>query len=548
MATGASTANLAISLIDARLGVLPQSKRHAFITSLLGISHMVVAVNKMDLVDYSEDVFEGIRADYMAFSARLQIPDTTFIPISALEGDNVVEPSANMPWYRGGTILHHLESVQVASGTNLIDLRFPVQYVLRPNLDFRGYSGSVASGVLRRGAEVLCLPSGQRTRVKSIVTYDGELEEAFPPQAVTVVLEDKVDLSRGDMIVHPHNQPHVGGRVEAMMVWMDEEPAQPGGHYLVKQTTSTVPAVLTDILYSVDVNTLRRQETAGFQLNGIGRARLELMRPLMWDPYTLNRATGSIILIDRLSNRTVAAGMIIHREPSESTVHHLTTIPASRRAQVVPGNGSVARAEREALVGQKGAVVWLTGLSGSGKSTIAREVERRLTGAGRLAYVLDGDNMREGLCSDLGFSPEDRAENIRRVGEVAALFVDAGLVVVTAFISPYRADRQAARSKVPEGRFLEVSLDVPLEVCEERDPKGLYRKARSGEIREFTGIDAPYELPESPDLVLPTHELSLEDAVERILALLQERGLLHESALPGSDGGTSAGESLAATA
>jgi bifunctional enzyme CysN/CysC len=483
---------------------------------------MVVAVNKMDLVDYSEEVFDRICRDYTAFSTRLQIPDTTFIPISALKGDNVVEPSSNMPWYKGSPLLHHLETVHIASDTNLIDLRFPIQYVLRPDQGFRGYSGSVASGVIRKGDDIVCLPSRQRTRVQAIVTYDGELNEAFPPQAVTVVLEDNVDLSRGDMLVHPHNLPNAGNRVEAMLVWMDEQPGVAGADYLLKQTTNTVPAVLSQVLYTIDVNTLRRQQSRRFGLNEIGRATLELKRPLLWDSYNQNRATGSLILIDRLTNRTVAAGMIVNRKPAESGVDRLVTRPVPPPGDGAPGCGATSS--------KKGAVIWLTGLSGSGKSTIANEVVSRLAKAGRHAYVLDGDDLRTGLCADLGFSPEDRAENIRRAGEVAALFADAGIIVVTAFISPYAADRDRVRRRVPEGRFLEVHLDVPVEACEARDPKGLYGKARAGLLRGFTGIDAPYEAPEAPDLALATHRLSVEECADRVEVLLRARGIIRPEA------------------
>ena len=379
--------------------------------------------------------------------------------------------------------------------------------------------------------------------MRAITTYDGELEQAFPPQAITVVLEDEVDLSRGNMLVHPHNVPHSDGQIDVMLVWMGEEVGRPGDGYLVKHTTNTVPAVLTELRYSVDVGSLRRRPSEGFGLNEIGRATIELRRPLLWDAYAQNRATGSIILVDRTSNRTVAAGMIVHREPARRDSYRLLPQSSAQRKAVpangglapsngrlTPANGKIARAGLKAR--QKGAVVWLTGLSGSGKSTIARELEARLAKRGRSAYVLDGDSLRTGLCSDLGFSAQDRAENVRRAGEVAALLADAGIIVIGALISPYREGRDAARTKLPEGRFLEVFLDVPLEECERRDPKGLYRRARAGEIEGFTGIDAPYEAPESPELVLPTHQMTLEEAAKRLEALLGERGLLQEGPLP----------------
>ena len=526
MVTGASTADLAVVLLDARRGVLPQSKRHGFIASLLSVSHMVVAVNKMDLVEYSEDVFERVRAEYAAFAAKLQIRDTTFIPISALRGDNVVERSSRMPWYQGRPLLNHLETVHIASDQNLIDLRFPIQYVLPPYQDFRGYCGSVASGVLRKGDEVLGLPSGQRSRVRSIVTFDGDIDEAFPPQAVTVTLEDDIDLSRGDMLVHPHNLPSCEETIDTMIVWMDEAAGELGKQYLIKQTTRTVPAVLTKVHYAIDVNTLHRKQADRLMLNEIGRAVLELRRPLLTDAYAKNRATGSLILIDRITNRTVAAGMIVDRDSAIKPARSPYTKSSLPAAHVAIQSGNVLRSDREKLLRQKGAVVWFTGLSGSGKSTLARGIEMRLTKAGRLVFVLDGDNLRNGLCSDLKFSPEDRAENIRRAGEVAALFADAGVITLAAFISPYRADRDQVRNLLPEGRFFEIFVNVPLEICESRDPKGLYKKARAGQLRDFTGIDAPYEPPVCPDLTLATHQMSLDEAIRKVEALLKSSGII----------------------
>ncbi|MBI2955191.1 MAG: sulfate adenylyltransferase subunit CysN [Chloroflexi bacterium] len=529
MVTGASTADLAVILLDARHGALPQSRRHGFVASLLGVSHMVVAVNKMDLVGYSHDVFERVRVEYAAFAAKLQVHDTSFIPISALCGDNVVERSARMPWYQGSTLLNYLETVHIASDRNLIDLRFPIQYVLSAQQDFRGYCGSVASGVLRRGDEVLGLPSGQRTRIKTVVTFDGEIDEAYPPQAVTLTLEDDIDLSRGDMLVHPNNLPNLDETIDTMLVWMDEDASEAGKRYLIKQTTRMVPAVLTKVHYAIDVNTLHRKQSERLNLNDIGRAVMELRRPLLTDTYAKNRATGSLILVDRMTNRTVAAGMIIDRDPAVKSARSSFTVPPLKSAQFAERSGDVLRVDRERLLGQKGAVLWFTGLSGSGKSTLALAVEKRLMGEGRLAYILDGDNLRNSLCADLAFSPEDRAENIRRAGEVAALFADAGVITLAAFISPYRADRERVRGLLPEGRFFEIFLDVPLEICEGRDPKGLYRKARAGQLRDFTGFDAPYEPPVCPDLTLATHQLSLDEAIHRIEALLESRGIVETS-------------------
>ena len=524
MATSASTANLAIVLIDARNGVLTQSKRHGFIAALLGIPHVLVAVNKMDLVDYAEAVYERICAEYGNFAAKLNVRDLAFIPISALRGDNVVHPSSRMPWYQGVPLLTHLETVHVAGDRNLIDLRFPVQYVNRPTLDFRGYCGTVASGVVRVGDEITVLPSGKTSRVKQIVTFDGPLSYAFPPQSVTVCLEDELDIGRGDVLAHPRNLPHVARAVEAMVVWMSEQPLKCGQPYLVKHLTQTVRAIFTELVYRVDPNELHHERADALQLNEVGRVTLEAFRPIMCDEYARNRATGSFIVIDPVSNRTVGAGMIIERarHAAPGVPHAALAEPVSRN--ITAERSLVSAAAREAALRQRPATVWLTGLSGSGKSTIARAIEERLVRAGHACYVLDGDNIRHGLNRDLGFSAEDRGENIRRVAEVARLFNDAGLIVVTSFISPYRADRETARQIVGCGAFVEVFADAPLDVCEQRDPKGLYRKARAGQVEGFTGVSAPYEAPEHADLVLPTARLSVADAAALVLAELTRRG------------------------
>jgi bifunctional enzyme CysN/CysC len=518
MATGASTCNLAIILVDARHGVMTQTKRHSFIVSLLGIKHIVVAVNKMDLVDWSEEVYDKIRQDFNGFTARLNFVDVHFIPMSALKGDNVVDRSAHTPWYNGPTLLSHLENVNIASDRNLIDLRFPVQYVLRPNLDFRGFAGTVASGVIRKGDEIASLPSGRRSRVKSLGTQDGELEEAFAPMAVTVTLEDEIDASRGNMLVHPNNAPQIDNEFEAMLVWMHEGAAKKGGTYLVKHTTQQVPAVLTDVRYKVDVNTMRKvegsaQEAGPLGLNEIARVHLTLHRPLAFDSYRKNPATGSFVLIDRLTNATVAAGMITDRVTIPEKVS--ASAPVSRN--ITKEGNLVSLSDRENLLGQKGATFWLTGLSGSGKSTVAQAFEKRLIESGRPAFILDGDNIRHGLNRDLGFSMEDRKENIRRISEVAQLFNQAGIIVITAFISPYRQDRQSAREIIGAEQFVEIFVDTPLEVCEQRDPKGLYKKARSGEIPQFTGITDPYEAPAKPALHLRTEQLSPVQSVDLLM-------------------------------
>lgn len=521
MATGASNCSLAVVLIDARLGVIPQTRRHSFIASMLGIRHVVVAVNKMDLVDWAESVYDQIVADYNDAAARLGFADLHFIPLSALHGDNVVNGSEHMPWYQGSTLLHHLENVNIATDRNLIDLRLPVQYVLRPNLNFRGFAGTMASGALRVGDEVMSLPSRRRSRVKSLVSYDGELNEAYPPLSVTVTLEDEIDVSRGSMLVHPNNVPKIGHEFEAMLVWMNEDAARPGRTYLIKHTTNSVPATLSDLRYRVDVNTMRKTDATQLDMNEIGRVHLTLHRPIAYDDYTRNRYTGNFVLIDRLSNATVAAGMILDREVARSG-----TAPSALAQNIVRESSLVSRRDREQLLKQRGTTLWLTGLSGSGKSTVAKELEQRLLEMGRACYLLDGDNIRHGLNKDLGFSAEGRKENIRRIAEVAQLFNDAGLITITAFISPYREDRQMAREIVGADNFLEVHVSTPLEVCEQRDPKNLYKKARAGEIPQFTGISAPYEAPEDPAVDLDTSQLAVDESVDVLVKVLAERGVI----------------------
>jgi len=523
MATGASTANLAVILIDARHGVLAQTKRHSFIASLLGIKHIVVAVNKMDLVEFSQERFDQIREDYTDFAAKLEVSDIRFIPICAKDGDNIVERSSRMPWYQGTTVLNFLETVHIASDRNLIDLRFPVQYVTRPDLNFRGFAGTLASGIVRKGDEVMALPSGRRSRVKSIVTYDGELDEAFPPQAVTVTLEHEIDVGRGDMLVHPRNLPHREPTFEAMVVWMHPDGMRTGRQYLIKQSTNLVPGEAADVAYRIDVNTLHRQPAqGGLELNEIGRVSFRLTRPIFFDPYKNNRATGSFIVVDRKSNVTVGAGMILDRQPSE-----LAPSKKLERAHAQPNAvlSKVSAVAREKAFGHRAATVWLTGLPKSGKSTIAYALEEKLIGLGCKALVLDGHDLRAGLSRDLGFTADDRSENSRRASEVARICTDAGLLVIANFVSPYQTDRDLARETVGAERYLEVHVSTPVDVCAQRDP-ATYAKARSGELRNFTGVSAPYEPPAQPDLVLPHHELATEACVEKLVALLKARGIL----------------------
>ena len=502
MVTGASTADVALVLVDARNGVLEQSRRHAFIAALLGIPHLVVCVNKMDLVGWSQARFEEIREEFRTFAMKLDVHDLQFIPVSALLGDNVVDQSANLDWYDGRPLLHHLENIHIASDRNLIDARFPVQYVIRPQSgsdadlhDYRGYAGTVAGGIFKPGDEVVVLPSGFTSHIAEIVGPGGDpIPEAFPPQAVTITLTDDIDISRGDMICRPNNRPFVGQDIDATVCWFsDRSTLTPGARYLVRQTTRSVPATVELLEYRLDINTLHRDEDADrLELNEIGRVRLRSQAPLMFDVYRRNRTTGSLILVDPATNNTVAAGMVVSGEQA-------------RVASNVTWHENAVDRERRAA---SGATIWLTGLSGSGKSTVAVEIERRLIEAGRPAYLLDGDNLRHGLNADLGFGANDRAENVRRVGEVAKLFSDAGMVAVVSLVSPYRADRNRVRSAHEAAGlpFIEVFVDTPIEICEARDPKGLYAKARAGQIQGFTGVDDPYEPPSDPELVLrPGH-------------------------------------------
>jgi bifunctional enzyme CysN/CysC len=519
MVTGASTADLALVLVDARNGVVEQSRRHAFIASLLRIPHLMVCVNKMDLVGYDEAAFDRVVEEFTGFAAKLDIADTTFIPISALLGDNVVDRSENMPWYQGPTLLHHLEHVHIASDRNFRDVRFPVQWVVRPGTDehhdYRGYAGQVAGGILRKGDEIVVLPTGGRSRVASIDTFDGEVDEAFPPMSVTVRLEDELDISRGDMLARPQNRPMLERRVDATLCWMSETPSSPRGRYLLKHSTKTTRAVLEDVLYRIDVDTLHRDHAPEhFELNEIGRVTLRTAAPLAFDPYARNRATGSFILVDEVTNDTVGAGMLLGSAADE------------RSENVVWDEGRMSRESRWEGLGAKGATLWFTGLPASGKSTIAGALEARLIEAGIPAYRLDGDNLRHGLNANLGFSPEDRAENVRRTAEAAKLLADCGVIAIASLVSPYAEDRANARRIHDEAGidFAEIFVDTSIEECERRDPKGLYAKARAGEITGFTGVDAPYEAPEQPDLVLGAD--AVEAAVELAWGLLVERGIV----------------------
>ncbi|MCA9202577.1 MAG: adenylyl-sulfate kinase, partial [Planctomycetales bacterium] len=525
MATGASTADLAIILIDARHGVMTQTRRHSFIVSLLGIKHVLVAINKMDLVDHSQEVYDRIRAEYKDFATRLDIPDLHFIPISALNGDNVVDRSAAMSWYDGPTLMAFLENVYIGSDRNFEDFRFPVQFVNRPHLDFRGFCGTIASGIIRRGEEIMSLPSRKTSRVKSIVTFDGELEEAFAPLSVTLTLEDEIDVSRGDMIVRPGNVPRVADRFDAMIVWMSEEPMVPGKQYIVKHTAKNIPGTITTLRYQVDVNTLHRREAPTLKLNEIGRCAVSLSAPVAFDGYKRNRATGAFIIIDRITNATVGAGMILDRGTDADRHDHWDEAPHAQTLSVE--TSAVSAEERQARFGQQPATLLLTGLTGAGKTTIAYALERRLFNEGRAVAVLDGQNLRRGISRDLGFTSDERSENLRRGAEVAKLMNEAGLLCIAAFVAPSEEVRQKAADVVGRERFLVVHLSAPVEVCRERDTDGHYKMADSGEITLFPGVTAAYEEPASPELIIATDKCSVDECVNQLVELLHKRGILN---------------------
>jgi bifunctional enzyme CysN/CysC len=513
MITGASTADVAVILIDARKGMLIQTRRHSFLVSLIGIRRVVLAVNKMDRVDYAEPVFRAIVEEYTAFARQLGELEITAIPLSALRGENVFVHSERMPWYDGPALMAYLETVGVdAESAAPRGARLPVQWVNRPSAAFRGYAGTVTGGTLLRGERIRVLPAGRESTVARIVTQEGELEQALPGQAVTLTLSDEIDISRGDLIAAAAAPAEVAERLEATLVWMGEQPLSLERQYLMKLGSNSVSATVNAIDYKVEVNTLERLPARQLALNEIGLCQLRLDRPVAFDPYVENRETGGFILIDRLSNHTVAAGMIKGSLRRAANIH----------LQAL----DVDKAARAAIKGQKPCVVWFTGLSGAGKSSIANRVEQLLHARGRHTYLLDGDNVRHGLNGDLGFSAEDRAENIRRVAEVARLMADAGLIVLAAFISPFAAERRLARSLVPQGEFVEVFVDAPLAVAEQRDVKGLYKKARRGELPDFTGIDSPYEAPEHPELHLHTTGMDVEEAAESVMRRLAGLGLI----------------------
>ncbi|MFD1009113.1 sulfate adenylyltransferase subunit CysN [Oceanisphaera ostreae] len=514
MVTGASTADAAILMVDARKGILTQTRRHSYLMSLLGIRHIVVAINKMDLVDYSQARFHEIVEEYGQFAKQLGLTNVTYLPLSAFKGDNIVANGENMPWYQGATLMDFLETVEIDdTRMQQAPFRLPVQWVNRPNLDFRGFSGTITSGVVKPGDRIRVQPSGKESEVARIVTYNGDLPLAVAGQSVTVTLKDEIDISRGDVISISDAPAETADQFESTIVWMSENALLPGRPYLLKVGTQTVTASITDIKYQVNVNTLEHTAAKQLELNGIGVCNISLDRAIAFDDYQTNKDTGGFILIDRLNNTTVAAGMLHFALRRSQNIHY----------QHVDVNKD-ARAQAK---GQTPSVLWFTGLSGAGKSTIANLVEKKLHALGNHTYLLDGDNVRHGLNKDLGFTDADRVENIRRVGEVSKLMVDAGLIVLTAFISPFKAERRMAREQLAEGEFIEVFVDTPLAVAEERDVKGLYKKARRGELKNFTGIDSAYETPEAPEIHLDAARLSADDAADLVIAELRKRGIIN---------------------
>jgi bifunctional enzyme CysN/CysC len=517
MVTGASNCQLAIILVDARNGVMPQTKRHTYIASLLGIRHLVVAINKMDLVDWSKDRYEEIVVECRSFMEPLDVGDPFFIPMSALQGDWVVDPGEHMPWFEGPPLMTYLEQVPLDRDLDLTHLRFPVQLVLRPNLDFRGYAGTIASGVVRPGDDVMVLPSGKTSRIDRIVTFDGDLELAGPGRAVTLTLTDEIDVSRGDLLVHSSDLPRRSHDVDATIVWMHEDDMVPGKPYLVRQINRTSTGAISSVQHRVDINTLETGPAPSLALNEIGRCTVSLDQEVLFDPYSRNRTTGSFILVDRLSNATVGAGMIADEPTGWSAVPD---------AHLVRHLSQIGTDEREARYGQRGVTVFFTGLTGAGKSTMASALERILFDRGRATVRLDGENMRLGISKDLGFSAEERSENARRTAEVARLVNDQGLICIAALVAPKHSVRQRARELIGPERFVEIYLDTPIEVCRERDSSGIYAAADRGEIPMFPGVSATYDVPHDADLVLDTVHDDTATLIGRIIDLLSERGFL----------------------
>ena len=512
MATGASNADVAVILVDGRKGILTQTRRHSYIVSLVGIRNVIVAINKMDLVDYSQEKYNEIEASYREFAKELGFDSISCIPISALEGDNIINKSENTDWYTGPTLMSYLETIQVASDLREKAFRMPVQWVNRPDLDFRGFSGTIEAGSIKQGDEIAVPASGQMSKVARLVTMDGDLDEAFAGQAITVTLEDEIDISRGDMLVDPKSRPDYADQFEAKIVWMHDDALLPGRSYQIKFGSQAASAQVSELKYKVNVNTLEHTAAKTLELNEVGICNISLDRNVAFDPYSESRGTGRFILIDRYSNATVGVGMIDFALRRASNVHWQSL--------------DIAKEQRSNRKGQKACALWFTGLSGSGKSTVANLVEKKLHSLHKHTYILDGDNVRHGLNKDLGFSDADRVENIRRVGETTKLFVDAGMITLVSFISPFESERKMARDLLDDGEFIEVFVDTPLEICEERDVKGLYAKARNGDLPNFTGITSPYEAPSNPEIHIDGSKLTPEEAAEQVVKELETFGIL----------------------
>ncbi|HOO83380.1 MAG TPA: sulfate adenylyltransferase subunit CysN [Prolixibacteraceae bacterium] len=515
MVTGASTANLAIILIDATKGVITQTRRHTYLVSLLGIKHVVLAVNKMDLVDYRQEVFNDICADYKAFVSQLNIPDVEFIPLSALKGENVVEGTGKMPWYHGKSMLEFLETVHVASDRNFEDFRFPVQYVNRPDHDFRGFAAKVTSGIVHKGDEIMVLPSRKKSIVKQIVSYDGELQEAFPPQSVTITLTDEIDISRGEMIVHPDNLPHIERHFEAMLVWMDENPMNPATQFYIKHNTNTTKARVDNIKYKVDINTLQKSAINHFELNEIGRVVLTTVKPIFFDPYTKNKGTGSFVLIDPVTHNTCAVGMIIDKLESGELTNKISL--DEYRSRIDMGECLIDNSERQKRYGQKGATLWITGLHGSGKNELAYHLEKQLFDMGATVVLLDGSTVRSGLSRELDFSPTDHVEHLRRVAHIARMLNDQGIIAICSFISPNENNRAQVAEIIGKERFKLIFMDADLEFCKQNKPE-LYQLAEDGKLDNLPGIDAVFDKPKNAALTLKP--INLKQNIDDIIDLI----------------------------
>ena len=515
MATGASTASLAIVMVDARKGVLTQTMRHSYLVSLLGITHVILAINKMDLVEYSQATYSTIKTSYEQFATNLNFQEVVCIPVSALRGDNIFHRSPHTDWFHGPTIMGHLETVDIQSDVSQKPFRMPVQWVNRPNLDFRGFSGTIASGQVRPGDIIVAPSSGKTSQVTRIVTYDGDLDSAETGQSVTLLLQDEIDISRGELLSAAQARPTTADQFEATIIWMHDGPLLPGRKYLLKAGTRTIPAQISELKYKVNVNTLEHLASKTLKLNEVGICNISLDHSISFDPYRDNRQTGAFILIDHYTNATIAAGVIDFALRRADNIHWQSV--------------EIHKDARATLKGQKPFILWFTGLSGAGKSTVANMVEKKLHSLGRHTYLLDGDNVRHGLNRDLGFTDVDRVENIRRVAETAKLMVDAGLIVLVSFISPFRSEREMARMLVDEGEFLEVFIDTPLEICELRDVKGLYKKARAGQLKNFTGIDSPYERPDDAEITIEGATQTAEQATLTIVKALETQGLIPSS-------------------